>query len=61
MDTDDQPAYLKPPEIAARLRVSLRTVHRLIDSGTLPAVKFGRVKRVPITAVHELERIKQWD
>ncbi|MED2257151.1 helix-turn-helix domain-containing protein [Brevibacillus parabrevis] len=29
------------------LRVSYRTLHRLVSSGTIPSVKVGRVIRIP--------------
>jgi excisionase family DNA binding protein len=41
-------------EVAERLRVSPRTVKRLIASGTLCAAKIGRSVRVQRTAVEAL-------
>ncbi|WP_307086687.1 helix-turn-helix domain-containing protein [Arthrobacter agilis] len=40
-------------EIAARMRVSKMTVYRLVHSGTLHGVRFGRSYRVPETAVEQ--------
>jgi excisionase family DNA binding protein len=40
-------------EIAARMRVSKMTVYRLVHSGTLHGVRFGRSYRVPETAVKQ--------
>lgn len=37
----------KPSEIAAMLGVSKTTVNAWIDKGILPAVKIGKVRRVP--------------
>ena len=38
-------------EVADLMRVSKMTVYRLVHSGELPAVRFGRSYRVPGTAV----------
>ncbi|MDN4609551.1 helix-turn-helix domain-containing protein [Arthrobacter burdickii] len=40
-------------EIAARIRVSKMTVYRLVQSGALNGVRFGRSYRVPETAVEQ--------
>jgi excisionase family DNA binding protein len=45
--------FLTVAEVATRMRVSKMTVYRLVHSGTLPAVRFGRTFRVPATAVDE--------
>jgi excisionase family DNA binding protein len=37
----EQPEWLTVKEVAARLRVSTMTVHRAIDAGHIPAVRFG--------------------
>ncbi|ALJ21503.1 helix-turn-helix domain-containing protein [Microbacterium sp. No. 7] len=43
--------FLTVAEVAALMRVSKMTVYRLVHSGELPAVRFGRSYRVPETAV----------
>ena len=43
--------FLTVAEVAAIMRVSKMTVYRLVHSGELPAVRFGRSYRVPETAV----------
>ncbi|MBG6185462.1 excisionase family DNA binding protein [Arthrobacter sp. CAN_A214] len=40
-------------EIAARMRVSRMTVYRLVQSGALNGIRFGRSYRVPETAVQQ--------
>ena len=40
-------------EVAAFMRVSRMTVYRLVHSGELPAIRFGRSFRVPESAVAE--------
>lgn len=40
--------FLTLPEVAARLRVSRRTVERLIRAGRLRAVKVGAQTRVKV-------------
>lgn len=37
---------LRPSEVAARLRCSLRTVYRLIEEDELPAWRYGAAVRV---------------
>lgn len=46
--------FLTVAEVAERMRVSRMTVYRLVHSGELPAVRFGRSFRVPPDAVAEL-------
>jgi excisionase family DNA binding protein len=43
--------FLTVAEVAAMLRVSRMTVYRLVHSGDLPAIRFGRSFRVPESAV----------
>ncbi len=45
--------YLTIAEVAQVLRVSKMTVYRLVHSGEMPAVRFGRSYRVPETAVDQ--------
>lgn len=44
--------FLTVAEVAALMRVSKMSVYRLIHSGELEAVRFGRSFRVPQRAVH---------
>ncbi|MCW3156634.1 helix-turn-helix domain-containing protein [Micropruina sonneratiae] len=44
--------FLKVTEVATLLRVSRMSVYRLIHSGELEAVRFGRSFRVPEHAVN---------
>ena len=48
------PALLTIPEVAALLRVSTRTVSRLISSGDLPSIKIGRSVRIDREAVNQV-------
>lgn len=41
------------PQTAESLSVSVRTIHRLVDAGTLPVVRVGRLVRIPAQAVRE--------
>jgi excisionase family DNA binding protein len=43
--------FLTVAEVADMMRVSNMTVYRLVQSGTLPAVRFGRSYRIPESAV----------
>lgn len=49
-----RPRYLTVEEVAGVMRVSKMTVYRLVHSGELPAVRFGRSFRVQRHAVEEL-------
>ncbi|MHA7180391.1 helix-turn-helix domain-containing protein [Arthrobacter sp. MDB2-24] len=40
-------------EIAARMRVSKMTVYRLVQSGAMPGIRFGRSYRVTESAVQQ--------
>ena len=46
--------FLTVAEVARRMRVSKMTVYRLVHSGELPAIRFGRTFRVQRGAVEEL-------
>ncbi|KQQ28198.1 MULTISPECIES: helix-turn-helix domain-containing protein [unclassified Frondihabitans] len=43
--------FLTVAEVADMMRVSKMTVYRMVHSGELPAIRFGRSFRVPETAV----------
>lgn len=45
--------FLTVAEVAELMRVSKMTVYRLVHSGELPAIRFGRSFRVPESAVAE--------
>jgi excisionase family DNA binding protein len=45
------PHLLTVPEVAEILRVSPRTVRRMIDDKRLPVVRFGRAVRVRVEAL----------
>ncbi|MFC3298148.1 helix-turn-helix domain-containing protein [Arthrobacter agilis] len=40
-------------EVAAMMRVSKMTVYRLVQSGTIQSIRFGRSYRVPQSAVRD--------
>jgi len=48
--------FLTVAEVAELMRVSKMTVYRLVHSGELPAIRFGRSYRVPESAVAEALR-----
>jgi excisionase family DNA binding protein len=43
--------FLTVAEVAEMMRVSNMTVYRLVHSGEVPAVRFGRSFRIPESAV----------
>jgi excisionase family DNA binding protein len=43
--------FLTVAEVAEMMRVSNMTVYRLVHSGELPAIRFGRSFRIPESAV----------
>ena len=43
--------FLTVAEVADLMRVSYMTVYRMVESGKLPAVRFGRSYRIPESAV----------
>lgn len=51
--------FLTVAEVAALMRVSKMTIYRMVHTGVLPAVKFGRSYRVPESAVQDAIRILQ--
>ena len=53
--------FLTVAEVAEVMRVSKMTVYRLVHSGEMPAVQFGRSYRVPESAVEAYVRHAQVD
>ena len=51
---EQKPETLKVAEVAAKLRVDPRTVYRMIDRRELPAIRIGRLIRIPTEAVNKL-------
>ena len=49
--------FLTVGEVAELMRVSNMTVYRLVHSGELPAIRFGRSFRIPETAVEAVLQI----
>ncbi|HWM32619.1 MAG TPA: helix-turn-helix domain-containing protein [Pseudolysinimonas sp.] len=43
--------FLTVAEVAEMMRVSNMTVYRMVESGKLPAVRFGRSYRIPESAM----------
>lgn len=51
---------LRPPEAAARLSVSLRTLHRMVADGSLPTVRLhDRCLRFAVTTLEEYVRSRE--
>jgi excisionase family DNA binding protein len=46
--------FLTVAEVAEMMRVSNMTVYRMVHSGELPAIRFGRSFRIPESAVEHL-------
>lgn len=44
--------FYRRSELAALMRCDPRTVDRGIEAGTIPAVRIGKVVRIPIVAAH---------
>jgi excisionase family DNA binding protein len=47
LTTTEQPELLTVPELAAYLRVSLRTAYKLAATGAVPGAKVGGQWRIP--------------
>ena len=61
---DGVPVWLSTVKAAEELGVTLRTLYRFIDEGTLPAYRFGRVirlKSVDVAAFIEAHRVEPGD
>ncbi len=53
---EDRISLLRIPEVAERLAISSRSVHRLISRRMLPAVKVGRSTRIQASALERFVR-----
>lgn len=49
-----EPLLYRPAEAAEALRVSRSTLHELINSGDIPCMQLGGVRRVPVEALRQL-------
>lgn len=52
--TDESLDLLTVSEVAAMLRLSKMTIYRLMDKGSLPALRVGRSFRIPRDSVRSL-------
>jgi excisionase family DNA binding protein len=50
MNIDD---FLTIKEVAKKMRVSGMTVYRMVQSGELSAIRFGKSYRIPFTVLKE--------
>lgn len=55
----DLPEYLSRDETADYLRCSLPTVNRLINRGDLESVKVGGLRRVLVSSIRNLMKVKK--
>ena len=46
--------FYRPQEAADVLGISVRKVHELIAAGTVPSVRLGRTRLVPVAALERL-------
>lgn len=53
--------FLTVHEVADLMRVSSMTVYRMVHSGEIPAVRFGRSFRIPQSAVDAIVQQAQTD
>lgn len=54
--------FLTVQEVADLMRVSSMTVYRMVHSGEIPAIRFGRSFRIPQSAVtHIMGRVQSED
>jgi excisionase family DNA binding protein len=51
MAYDELPEFLTPAEYGGRIRVSRNTMYELLRRGEIPHVRFGRLIRIPKTAL----------
>lgn len=56
--TENLKRYYRPDEVAALLRVSLKTVYNRIQDGTLPAIQIGAVYRIPREVIDKVTQIE---
>lgn len=48
------PLFVSPLEAARLLEVSRGQVYAMLNDGTLPSTRIGRLHRIPVDALHEL-------
>lgn len=53
--------FLTVQEVADTMRVSSMTVYRMVHSGQIPAIRFGRSYRIPETALAQItQQMGDW-
>ena len=50
---NEQQEAMKVKEVARRLRVNVKTVYRMLETGQLNGVRAGRLWRIPVTSFEE--------
>jgi excisionase family DNA binding protein len=48
----DQKLLLSPEETCATLGVKRATLFKLLAAGIIPSIKIGRLRRIPVDALH---------
>jgi excisionase family DNA binding protein len=51
-----RPLFVRPSEAAVMLAISRAKMYELLLTGEVPFVTIGRVKRIPIAAIHALAK-----
>ena len=59
--TADKQAFLTTEEVLAYLKITPRTIYRLIRSGELPAVRIGRQWRFRRTDLDQWVERQRWN
>lgn len=47
------PAFLTVEQVAKRLYVGRSTAYNMVNSGEIPSIRFGRLIRVPVSALDQ--------
>ena len=59
LDINEEPSFLTLEEVAAMLRVSKRTIHRMIKQNKMPAFKVGGQWRIAQNRFKQLVHQKE--
>lgn len=49
-------SYMSTKEFCERLQISFSTVYRMINDGTIPAIKFGRHWKIPRSMIDSYDK-----
>jgi excisionase family DNA binding protein len=59
LGSSPEPLFVSAKEAAVLLGLSRSRVYELMNDGTLPSARIGKLRRIPVDALHELANARE--